>query len=511
MFSSWPVSAFVAGVKIAGSIRSESRSPPGGRCRRPAAALVVLEAGARDVSTDHALDRQHVGLHDQHRAALELVGEAGQPPGTRRRPRSARGAARRPRAVGTRTATSASAARPCPGSRWVARRRRHSTGPSRPRAARCPGRRRRGPCPASRAERPEASFRAAGALWCRRSWVLRCGAVSPFPRGREVYRNPGARGKGEKHAGGPRRARPRSPDVDAYRLTPPGSPRFRRRRGRGKGRRRRRRPVSGSPLAATAGASAPPAPRAVGRRPRRPAIADRVSPPASRRRRRSGAPLRRRRRAARTRRAPAAVVPRREARHVRACHGATRPRARSGSPREPRGARRRASPSGDLRLEHDPRREPRAAALDLEIDGSGEAVERHVRPSRGRARPARGPSPRGRRGRRWPRPARHPLERDAACVVSTITAPATSLARDPAVLGPARRRRPRARGGPRRTTSRPGAPEHVEGAHRGVLAPHDEIAATPSALSSPCGRAIVEVRVFASTRRRAGRRAWRPP
>ena len=70
---------------------------------------------------------------------------------------------------------------------------------------------------------------------------------------------------------------------------------------------------------------------------------------------------------------------------------------------EPHVAVRRAG--GDLRVEHATRREPRAAALDLDVDRSREAVERDVRPG--------DPDPsavretlgsRGRRARPWPRP-----------------------------------------------------------------------------------------------------------
>jgi len=66
MFSSWPVSAFVDGVKSGGSRRCDSWSPP----------AVVLPARARDVSPHHALDRERLGLQHDHRPAFELVAVA---------------------------------------------------------------------------------------------------------------------------------------------------------------------------------------------------------------------------------------------------------------------------------------------------------------------------------------------------------------------------------------------------------------------------------------------------
>ena len=79
MFSSCPVSAFVAGVKMGGSIRSDSRSPAAERdAAHGPRRLVVLPARAHEVPADDALDREHLGLQDDHRAPLELVAEAGE-------------------------------------------------------------------------------------------------------------------------------------------------------------------------------------------------------------------------------------------------------------------------------------------------------------------------------------------------------------------------------------------------------------------------------------------------
>ena len=76
MFSSWPLWAFVAGVKIGSGSRLDSlqagRQPvPADRARAP----VVLPAGAGEVAADDALDRQHLEPPALHRPAVVPDGE----------------------------------------------------------------------------------------------------------------------------------------------------------------------------------------------------------------------------------------------------------------------------------------------------------------------------------------------------------------------------------------------------------------------------------------------------
>ena len=70
MFSSWPVCAFVAGVKIGSGSRSDSRSPAGSRDRRSRRSRVVLPARAGEVAAHDALDRQHLEPPALDRAAV---------------------------------------------------------------------------------------------------------------------------------------------------------------------------------------------------------------------------------------------------------------------------------------------------------------------------------------------------------------------------------------------------------------------------------------------------------
>ena len=61
MFSSWPVCAFVAGVKIGSGSCSDSTSPAGSACPQTApVGPVVLPARAGEVAAHDALDRQHL-------------------------------------------------------------------------------------------------------------------------------------------------------------------------------------------------------------------------------------------------------------------------------------------------------------------------------------------------------------------------------------------------------------------------------------------------------------------
>ena len=68
-FSSWPDSALVAGVKI-GSIRSLSTSPAGKGVAADGPRRPVLAPGAaREIAPDDALERDDLGLLDDHRPA----------------------------------------------------------------------------------------------------------------------------------------------------------------------------------------------------------------------------------------------------------------------------------------------------------------------------------------------------------------------------------------------------------------------------------------------------------
>ena len=69
MFSSWPVSALVAGLKIAGSSFALS-SRPGGSFSPASVPCcgIFLPGRAREVAADHAFDREHRGAPAQHGA-----------------------------------------------------------------------------------------------------------------------------------------------------------------------------------------------------------------------------------------------------------------------------------------------------------------------------------------------------------------------------------------------------------------------------------------------------------
>ena len=77
MLMSWPLSAFVAGVKIGSGSRSDSRSPFGS-CHAADAPglLVLLPPRSREVAARHAFDRHGLGAAHQHRPAFEDRGVA---------------------------------------------------------------------------------------------------------------------------------------------------------------------------------------------------------------------------------------------------------------------------------------------------------------------------------------------------------------------------------------------------------------------------------------------------
>ena len=77
MLMSWPLSAFVAGVKIGSGSRSDSRRPGGQRHAAHAAGLLVfLPARAREVAAGHALDRHRPCPAAEHRSAAQHVRRA---------------------------------------------------------------------------------------------------------------------------------------------------------------------------------------------------------------------------------------------------------------------------------------------------------------------------------------------------------------------------------------------------------------------------------------------------
>ena len=74
MFSSWPVSALVAGLKIGASSFSLSTQTVRQLLAGERAGCGILLPGrAGDVAADHAFDRKHGGAPAQHRAP-ESVG-----------------------------------------------------------------------------------------------------------------------------------------------------------------------------------------------------------------------------------------------------------------------------------------------------------------------------------------------------------------------------------------------------------------------------------------------------
>ncbi len=77
MFSSWPVCALVAGVKIGSGSASLSRSP-GGKldAAHRARLLIFFPAGARQIAARHAFDVEHIRALHPHRAAFEFGREA---------------------------------------------------------------------------------------------------------------------------------------------------------------------------------------------------------------------------------------------------------------------------------------------------------------------------------------------------------------------------------------------------------------------------------------------------
>ncbi len=76
-FSSWsPTSALVAGVKMgSGELLGLPQALRQLDPAHGASGLVVLPAGPGDVAAHDALDREHLELLDQHRAAADLLGD----------------------------------------------------------------------------------------------------------------------------------------------------------------------------------------------------------------------------------------------------------------------------------------------------------------------------------------------------------------------------------------------------------------------------------------------------
>ena len=75
MFSSWPVSALVAGVKIGSGSRRIRRRPRAARCRTPRRSPGIPSSRSREVAARHALDRERRRLLDQHRPPAQHVAQ----------------------------------------------------------------------------------------------------------------------------------------------------------------------------------------------------------------------------------------------------------------------------------------------------------------------------------------------------------------------------------------------------------------------------------------------------
>ena len=77
MFSSWPLSALVAGLKIGGSSRPLSLRPAGSFSPASVPSLAYsAPCRAREIAADHAFDRKHRAALAQHGAAGELRRDA---------------------------------------------------------------------------------------------------------------------------------------------------------------------------------------------------------------------------------------------------------------------------------------------------------------------------------------------------------------------------------------------------------------------------------------------------
>ena len=339
--------------------------------------------------------------------------------------------------------------------------------------------------------------------------------------GREVYRKREAGGKSEKHdAAGPRpEARPRSHDAPlttAQRRLAGASGFCGGAGGRGGASGAGGAAASGSPRptgrgcagGASAGGAAVAAGFATGRSAMGPAgFASRVDVAVGAQAHRG---------AAACRAWPATRWPRpgsplrlrgREARRPRRCSS---PRLRLGveveaaalGHVEPHLAvrRRRRDRGGERRARGD---EPRAAALDLDLDRAREAVERRRRlPTRAAWRPSRGRAPRRRRGRRSPATAPvHALEAHAVVRRLREEAAGHVLGGRPRRAAPWRaRRRPRARGGSRAN--------EVSTSARPVTSLARTSAWPPRTTRSPPTPSAVEAAVLDGRRR--GRRSVAP-
>ena len=123
MFSSWPVSSFVAGVKIGSRSLLAVVSPVSSSMPQTRAGLVVLlQSRADEVAARDAFDRHDAALLHDHAPPAQIGMRAHL--GRERDPTPFRGDdSRCRRNGGTRTSTSASGSFPCPGCRARGRRR----------------------------------------------------------------------------------------------------------------------------------------------------------------------------------------------------------------------------------------------------------------------------------------------------------------------------------------------------------------------------------------------------
>ena len=76
IFSSWPVCALVAGVKIGSGSLSLSRNPAGsGMPHTVPLCMYSFQPEPGNVAARHAFDLHHLGALHQHRAAFQLIAE----------------------------------------------------------------------------------------------------------------------------------------------------------------------------------------------------------------------------------------------------------------------------------------------------------------------------------------------------------------------------------------------------------------------------------------------------
>ncbi len=124
MFSSWPVCALVAGVKIGSGSASLSRRPGGsGMPHTAPVCLIILPAGAGQISARDALHLEHLGALHPHGAAFEFGRQAASYPRSENDSGPCRAENR------ARTASSASARGLCRGCRWPGCNRTPRCGP----------------------------------------------------------------------------------------------------------------------------------------------------------------------------------------------------------------------------------------------------------------------------------------------------------------------------------------------------------------------------------------------